>query len=177
MRPGGAWAAVGEINEAGPLATDVHLLPLAGAGPGPVKLRLRLAKGFWRLDHLALARLEGPVQPVRIAPSSVRRDSTLDESARQALCDSAATLVTLPGDEYTLAYELPQDSEDYELFLDSRGYYYEWIREEWLAEENPARAAQMLLRPDQALRELAPEFCRVEKQWEARFWGSRYARR
>jgi hypothetical protein len=98
------------------------------------------------------------------------------EEAREELIDPARTLVTLPGDEYTMVYRLPEDPERFELFLESRGYYLEWMRDEWIAEENPARAAMMFVDPDRALRAMAPEFKRGEAEMEASFWGSRYAK-
>ncbi|MEP7228190.1 MAG: hypothetical protein ABI785_12560, partial [Gemmatimonadales bacterium] len=61
-----------------------------------------------------------------------------------------------------------------ELFLESRGYYLEWMRREWLAEENLALAAQILLDPAGALRTLAPAFKRQEPEMERLFWNSRY---
>ena len=56
-----------------------------------------------------------------------------------------------------------------------RGYYLEWIRKEWLAEESKARAALMLYAPSLALRVLAPDFKRHESEMDRVFWGSRYA--
>jgi hypothetical protein len=82
-------------------------------------------------------------------------------------------LVTLPGDEYTFTFKLP--AGDSELFLDTRGYYLEWLRREWMAEENPVRAAMMFAAPRLALRLLAPEFKRIEPGMEKQFWSSRYA--
>ena len=90
------------------------------------------------------------------------------------LTDPKKALTTLPGDVYTLVYQLPKDFESYELFLESRGYYLEWIREEWLSDENPALAAMMLFNPERALRVLAPEFKKIEVDMEKKFWGSRY---
>jgi hypothetical protein len=113
---------------------------------------------------------------LRLDPVMVRRGNTVDAKALTLLTDSARTLVTLPGDEYTLVYQLPEDFSRYELFLDSRGYYLEWMREEWLAEENPARAMMMFLQPNEALRRLAPEFKARERDMEAAFWRSRYVR-
>ena len=84
--------------------------------------------------------------------------------------------MTLPGDEYTLVYDLPDNFGELELFLDSRGYYIEWMREEWLRDEDPARAAMMFFEPEKALRVLAPEFKRREARMEKIFWSSRYAR-
>ncbi len=83
--------------------------------------------------------------------------------------------MTLPGDEHTFVFRLPDHPDRWELFLESRGYYLEWMRSEWLPEENPARAAMMLLEPARALRELAPEFKRLEPHMERLFWGSRLA--
>ena len=45
----------------------------------------------------------------------------------------------MPGDSYELAYDLPA-GDNFELFLDSRGYYLEWMREQWLRDENPVAA-------------------------------------
>ncbi len=81
---------------------------------------------------------------------------------------------TLPGDEYTLVYPLPGLESDYEFFLESRGYYLEWMRAEWIAEENPLRAAQLFLDPASALKTMAPEFKQVEADMERVFWSSRY---
>ena len=81
----------------------------------------------------------------------------------------------MPGDKYELTYDLPP-GDDYELFLDSRGYYLEWMRSEWLREERPLAALRMLVDPAAALRELAPAFKRIEAEAEQLFWRSRYAR-
>jgi hypothetical protein len=58
----------------------VRVVPLPDLRPGTTQLRLRLTRGHWRIDYQALAQLK----------------------------DSASTLVTLPGDEYTLVYQLPR---------------------------------------------------------------------
>ncbi|MGE5693531.1 MAG: hypothetical protein ACM3YF_07115, partial [Candidatus Zixiibacteriota bacterium] len=112
----------------------------------------------------------------RLQPSLVRKEGRVDEETRKLLLDSAQMLVTFPGDEYTLVYRLPEDFSRYELFLESRGYYLEWMRREWLAEENLDRAAMMFFNPENALRVLAPEFKKVEAEIEEQFWGSKYVR-
>ena len=84
-------------------------------------------------------------------------------------------IVTLPGDAYTFTYELPENPERYELFLSSRGYYLEWMRESWLREESAARAALLLTAPGLALRLMAPAYKRQEAGMDRLFWESRYA--
>lgn len=162
----GQWVSVGEVNETGPLATDVHLVKLPAIKHERVNIRLRLTKGHWRLDAVQLVKLGKQLDPVRLSPIAVNHDGVSADEAHQLLTDPTAALTTLPGDVYTLVYQLPKDFENYELFLESRGYYLEWIREEWLVDENPALAAMMLFNPERALRVLAPEFKKVEVDME-----------
>ena len=62
-------------------------------------------------------------------------------------------------------------------FLETRGYYLEWMRSEWLAEEDRRMAAGMFLDPAGSLRRLAPAFKAAEPALEASFWGSKYEAR
>jgi hypothetical protein len=59
-------------------------------------------------------------------------------------------------------------------FLHSRGYYYEWMRDEWLRDEDPARARAYLGDPARALRELAPAYRAIEPSMESVFRASRF---
>jgi len=163
------WVKSGVYQETGPLATDVRLIPLPAATSGEVAVRLELTKGLWRIDAVLLATLDEKVEPLVVLPSAVRyRGNDIDPAALFA----AEPLITLPGDEYSFAFSLPSD--DYELFLDTRGYYLEWMRREWLGDENRMRAAMMLHAPGLALRLLAPQFKRMEAGMESQFWSSRY---
>jgi len=65
----GQWRRVGSINEYGPLATDYHLVPVGFLLAGPVKFRLRMTKGNWRLDYVSLVKLKRLVKPLRVKPA------------------------------------------------------------------------------------------------------------
>jgi hypothetical protein len=171
-----AWRVAGVIAEYGPLATDVHLVPLGRLCGDPARIRLRMTKGDWRIDYVALARLSRQVEPVRVRPYAALKDGRLDDEALAVLRDPGQALTTLPGDTYTLKYHLPDTSVTYQLFIESRGYYLEWIRKEWIAEENPAMLAEMFFNPQEVLTRLAPEFKKVEPGMEDSFWRSRYAK-
>ena len=84
--------------------------------------------------------------------------------------------MTYPGDTYDLTFQLPAGDTEWEIFLDSQGYYYEWMRGEWLADENPVLAAIALGDPARALRLLAPAFKRAEPEMDRQFWSSRFRR-
>ena len=172
----GQWQSAGEVNEHGPLAVDVHLLPLPQLSDTTVNIQLRMTKGAWRTDYVALAELSKPVLPIRVHPYSVLKEGKEDPEAYAKLLDSTQHLITFPGDAYALRYALSADSSNYELFLESCGYYLEWIRKEWIEEQNPFLLAQMFLDPENALKRLAPQFKRVEPSMEDCFWRSRYAK-
>ncbi len=174
--PGDTWQTVGTTGETGPLAASVHMLRLPPLNPDDPRLRLRLTKGNWRLDYIALAALGRQVTPQRLSPSLVRRDGLPDTAALADLTMPDRSLISLPGDRFDLVYDLPDPALTYDVFLESHGYYLEWMRTEWLAEEDPAMAALMFLRPQLALSYLAPKFKELEPDMEAQFWGSRYAR-
>jgi hypothetical protein len=172
----GSWKQVGVYDEGGPLATDVQVIPLSSEHSTPVRVRLDLTRGFWRLEYAALAELIDTVHPQEIHPESVYREGQSDPVALATLRDPDRHLITYPGDTYRLEFRLPGSTADLELFLDSEGYYYEWMRQEWLAEKNIGRALEMLYQPDLALRRLAPPFKRVEADMERLFWESRFRR-
>lgn len=172
----GNWEQVGTAGEHGPLATDVYLVPLPEVHKkGPLHVRLEMTKGDWRIDYLALAGLDGKVKPLRIHPSIVLKKGKSDKKAFLALTDSARTLITLPGDSYTLRYQLPDSARHYELFLESHGYYLEWMRKEWEHEENHQKLVQLMFSPMTMLMDLAPAYKKVEPHMEEQFWNSRYA--
>lgn len=162
---------VGEAYETGPLATDVHLIVLPDQALGE-RVRLRLPRGGWRIDHVARAALAHEVTPQRIAPQAIH--GTLGrEFAAERVPATQLPIVTQPGDAYELDYAIPRC--EVELFLDTRGYYLEWMRAEWLREEQPLEALKMFLDPAQAMRDLAPAWKRMEPEAEQLFWRSRYA--
>lgn len=176
----GAWRTVASIRETGPLASDLRVVPLPVSGRDSVRVRLVMSRGAWRVDWTALTSLAGRVEPVALQPARVETHGRGREDgarARAKLVDDAEALVTYPGDHHTLVYELPGDARDVELFLDTRGYYLEWMRQEWLAETDVARAAGMFLDPAGALKRLAPRFKQIESRMDSLFWRSKYVAR
>ncbi len=175
---GGQWRLAGSFSEVGPLALDEHVVPLPADLPDQETRRVRLdfTQGAWRWDRVALARLDAAAEPLRVAPQAVTRGGAPSPEALAALRDPARLLMTEPGDAYRLHYDIPAGHEGDVAFLETRGWYLEWMREEWLKEENPRRLASLLRDPARELKALAPSYKAVEAEMDKVFWGSKYAR-
>jgi len=173
----GTWRTAGTFGEAGPIASDTKVVPLPASAGTSLRVRLSLARGAWRIGWIALANLGDPLVPTRIGPSSVRYNGKDDLRTVERLRDASAHVVSLPGDDYRLVFALPRSARDLELFVESTGYYYEWMRREWLDEENIPRALAIIADPQGALKQLAPAYAARESAMEKLFWSSRFNRR
>lgn len=172
-----AWTKIDEITETGPIAADIHMIPLPKAESGFTQFRLRLTKGMWRVDYIALAELGDRVDSIRISPSIVLKDGIQDPQSQKHLIHPDKVVILMPGDKYDLVYALPRDFQNYELFLESQGYYLEWMRPNWLKEENLKRTFMMFANPKRFLKVIAPEFKKVESHMEETFWRSKYVQK
>lgn len=173
----GTWHRAGSFYETGPIAHNVQTVALPDEIAFNRHVRLRMTKGMWRLNYVALAVLGPTVTPIRIKPSLVLKDSVAQPAELAILRTGSGHVVSMPSDVRILRYDLPDAYGDLDLFLDARGYYIEWMRQEWLAETDPAKAAMMFLFPHAFLRMEAPRFKSLESSLENSFWSSRYVRR
>jgi hypothetical protein len=167
------WIYQGEVDEHGPIATDYNIIPLSPEREEFIELKLVMTRGLWRLNYLALATIQEEIEPVVVRPGLVNRIRGPEDDPLAKLLDDDDYLVTYPGDIYMLSYELP--FENAELFLDTRGWYLEWIRDEWLGEQSMKHMRLIKRNPRKFLRKAAREFKLLEPSMEETFWNSRYA--
>lgn len=170
------WKHAGSLDEMGPIASDVHLVPLPENVKGHLYVKLVMTQGLWRINHINLVQINGEASPYRIRPEMALKSGLPDNSALQLLLDTSRYLVNLPGDEYELKYRLPETEAGFEYFIDTKGYYLEWMRENWLAEEDQLKVLNMFYFPGLYLKKAAPEFKKIELTMETAFWQSRYVR-
>lgn len=172
------WDLVDEIYETGPIAKNLVIVPLPDASRNSDKLdiRIEMAQGSWRIDYLGLATIKEEVHPINIQPGSIETINGNDYSVEKVLFDDDEYMVTLPGNEYVLNFDLPQasDGKNHELFLESKGYYLEWMRDEWLENADPKRLRKFLMNDKKVWRELSEDYKRYELELEEHFWNSKY---
>ena len=170
----GQWMLQSKFNEAGPIAINKQFIPLQSiAANSKVKLKIVLNKGLWRLDYAALTNVIEQVKPIEISPGSIYDKGKLDNAALSSINNPEKYLISMPGAEYKFQFNLPDSNTDYELFLYSKGYYLEWMREHWVKDENLLKLRQMLLNPKKYLKEEAKNYKVYETKMEQAFWNSR----
>jgi hypothetical protein len=179
---GQGWGPVGSFSEYGPIAheTQAIVIPAAAraqlrSGSEPVRVRLVLTRGRWKLDAISLGESLGPLTALTLAPEHLSHSQgatpVSDPEGLATLLDPNARLLSYPGDVWTLAYTLPEGPQS--LFLRAEGFYWEWPREDWLAEQSALEAARFFADPRQTLRRLAPVYAAIEGELEPVFWQTR----
>jgi hypothetical protein len=168
------WEFRHGFYEVGPIAINRQLIPLQNLSSGSeVKLKLVLNKGYWRLDYAGLTRIKEKVEPVQISPVAVLNKGIPDKQALGDILHPDRYLISMPGSEYRFSFMLPEQNTDYELFLYSKGYYLEWMREHWLKDKDLLKLWQMVNLPKKYLREEAKNYKQYETTMEQQFWESK----
>lgn len=166
------WELQGSVYETGPIAINKQLVPLGTTSNGKTRIKLRLNKGLWRIDHLSLATGLQEVAPIEIQPSKVLYKGHEDAKAWQLLTSPDQQLLSMPGDEFRLIYDMP-GPYDYALFLKSKGYYIQWMRDNWLGMKDMRKLKTMITQPAKYLRNEASSYKAYESAMEDAFWSSR----
>ncbi len=168
------WVYQDEFFETGPIAINRQFIPLKySPSSSTVKIKLVLNKGLWRIDYAALTNIKNQVTPIEILPLTTYNKGKLDNKAMSEINSPGKYLLSLPGSEYKFNFELPNANSEYEFFLYSKGYYLEWMREDWIQEKNLKKLRQMVEDPKNYLREEAKSYKQYETIMEQEFWNSK----
>ena len=167
------WEYIGSFNEAGPIAINQQIIPFMPITEGDeIRIKLKMTQGLWRLDNADLVPDIKPVIPISLNPLWIEKEGSLDNEALEAIKNDGENLITMPGDQYKLGFELPEKS-DYEIFIDSEGYYLEWLRPEWMETKNLKKLILFVNNPKKYLRKEAGSYKLYEDHMEQVFWNSK----
>ncbi len=170
----GSWIYRGGFYETGPIAFNRQILPLNISAEGSsLKIKVVLNKGLWRIDDFALTNIRKKVEPIEIIPYEVLNKGLPDATAKGEINADDHYLISMPGSEYKFNFELPLAHQDYELFLYSKGYYLEWMRQSWIKDKNLLKLRQMIENPKRYLLLEAESYKEYERTMEQQFWDSK----
>jgi hypothetical protein len=168
------WEYQHGFYETGPIAINRQFIPLSDlAKDSTLKLKIVMNKGLWRIDYVALTNIIDKVEPLEIRPDNIVNKGKPNLQALNDLINPDKLLISMPGSHYTLHFTLPDSGTDYELFLYSKGYYLEWMREQWIKDKDLLKLRQMIENPIKYLREEARHYKAYEENMEEVFWNSK----
>jgi hypothetical protein len=138
---GATFEKVGRIGDIGPIAwKDLAIrVPVTGKR---TRVRLSFFPDNICIDYLAYARetLRGNAFSVtRVAPSAMRdhHDVSRPELIAKVARQDDDYLHSTPGDSFLFTCDLPRaPGMRTSVLLQSQGYYYEWLRGNWVRNEN-----------------------------------------
>jgi hypothetical protein len=128
------------IGDPGPIAWKDVAVVVPVDQADSVRLRLDFVIDGWRIDQIAIAREFRQIEPRRIAPHSfTTSDGSVTETPRTPLAAvDTSYLVTRPGDRYYVHFATDRtdraDTTSYTYLVATHGYYTEWVRGQWIAE-------------------------------------------
>ncbi|MBK8504736.1 MAG: hypothetical protein IPL46_22515 [Saprospiraceae bacterium] len=133
------------IGDTGPSAWNYLAFTLPVYGNGKQKIRLRFIPDNWEIDWIGLSmedQMKTTMQPLELIEVMHRGKQTTAHTAAQLEEVDKEYLVTSPGEEYKLKYAVPSLVQGMErtYFIQSRGFYMEWLRKHWL---EPANGEEM----------------------------------
>ncbi len=173
-RDNNKWVIQETLSETGPIAVNKQFVPLKNINnQRTIKIKLKLNKGLWRLDYAALSEIIQEVTPINILPSRITTKGKTNNECLVLLNNPDKYLITMPGDDYLLTFNLPDKNADYELFLYSKGYYLEWMRPQWMADKNILKLKLLVDNPELYLKQEPKNYKRFEKYMEQEFWNSK----
>ena len=149
-----------EISE-GPIAWLNIAIDLGHIDTGEHELIIRSTKGFWKFDYFAIADIKETNKYIEI--HSTQHDSIFP-------------LVLLPGDSIILDFYLPRlcFPDRCDIFIESRGFYHEWPRYEWILNKSLAKLWLLRNLPKVYFAQIAKEYKAIEDSIEHAFWNSKY---
>ncbi|MFM9008715.1 MAG: hypothetical protein ACKORE_09040, partial [Bacteroidota bacterium] len=111
------WVSCGSFDETGPIAINRQVLPLnRRSDHKPLRLRLTLNSGMWRIDRAQLINTQGTVIPQIVEPIAVRNKGKNDTLALNRLRDGNKHLISMPGSAYAIDFAVPDSSAKYSVF-------------------------------------------------------------
>lgn len=175
------WKYQGEMYETGPIAFNHEILPLINStSKSAIKIKLVMNKGLWRLDNAALYDVEKEAQPTIIKPYSIKKNGKTNNSLLENITSTKNEyLVSMPGDEFYYSYQIPNTKKDetFQIFLDTRGYYIEWMRDAWLKDKNLFALKKMMDNPVDWLNSETSNYKAYEQKMEEQFWNSKWTQK
>ncbi len=158
----GKYKEVQQIGDSGPITWSKLGYKIDLNKGGKQKMRLKFISDNWHIDWLGIS-LSGS-QEVNFLSHDIINKAKLNPHLNineRLLEDDDSYLITYPGQSYNFefAIEKENDAKEISLFVNSKGFYIEWIRKDWLLPDENESYKEELVLNDKLIHQLY-------QQWE-----------
>jgi hypothetical protein len=170
---GGEYIPVARIGDTGPIAWNDVAVTIPAERGDSLRVRLRFIADQWRIDQVVVAASQ-PVDVTALPLHAVldAADDTRDDIRQRLLHADEAYLEVLPGQRYTLDFDIGAAETEYErtFLLATQGFYQEWVRQGWLREP---RSGEVFVPGDDSMAEALRRYRALKPELEERFFATR----
>lgn len=171
---GNRFVTAARVSPTGPIAWHDVAIELPPAAGPEVRIRLAFLPDNWMVDWVSVG--FGTRHPLAIQSiPAARVDGVRGEQADDILAalrkKDSNYLVTSPGESYTLFFpsETPAPGTVQSGFIRSRGFYIEWLREDWFRGSAKVTESPTFEPGDEAVKQTARLWLRKKDDLERRF--------
>jgi hypothetical protein len=181
VHTGREFKEIAHIGDCGPITWKEVAVDLPAPEGSVVRLRFSSLPGNWAIDWIGISfDTCDELRTAIIEPAKVHDAQGGERTDILSLIRSKDDryLTTFPRDAYLLEFalpELPQRSER-SLFIQSCGFYIEWLRHAWFAESDSTREKTAFQIGDDVIHRTAEMWLGKRDQFQAQFFSSRLSK-
>lgn len=131
------WTEIGKYQDAGPINWKYSVAEIPVSSDGKIQIKLEFIPDNFMIDYIAFDTTQSKnnltvekLNPVLI--TNFRNESG-NEIVNVINTDDDQYLITNPGDSYLFSFKIDKSPDkETSLFIESKGYYNEWIRGNWI---------------------------------------------
>lgn len=136
-----SWIEIGKFQDAGPINWKYSVAQIPVNYDGTVKVRLKFIPDNIMIDYIAFDTTDSnenftveKINPSIITDCTNQERNDISDFINE---DDNLYLITNPGDCYFINFNFNKSSDkETSLFIESKGYYNEWIRGNWIKEKS-----------------------------------------
>jgi hypothetical protein len=180
----GDWVNIGAYDEIGPIAKErvlfevpqnwIELMVQKPSQKWSIEFDLLASRSNYRIDMAQFVKLEKEHQPRVVHLKSLKnQDGTINELGTKTLLEGKRHFLIQSAEHFILSYHDQKATANTQYFLAATGYYLEWMQKGWLGEASEDRLIDLMVNPEQTLKDLAPAYKQIEPFIDQEFWNTR----
>lgn len=138
----GVWKSISKFKDVGPLNWKYLSAEIPQSNHKEQSIRLEFIPDNFMIDYIGFDSTnlsDDKIETRIVYPSQIIDGSgaIVNEASEFMQSDDKSYLKTDPGDSYYLKYFIPsKENIEQTTFINSKGYYNEWVRGNWIRNEN-----------------------------------------